>query len=81
MNSGEPWWRALGQQEQPGPEVQAGRCVKGIPGVQRNLRAVGRKSLAQELHKGQVTKVFNARIWELSLSFQGRDACVKDFKE
>lgn len=53
VNSGEPWWRAA---EQPGPEVEQAGVLRVHLGYGELSRVVGRRSLSQELHQGQMTK-------------------------
>lgn len=70
VNSGETWWRAAGPTR---PRGGAGRCVKGPSGVWRTLESCGEKKPSPRAAPGPNEKGLNARIWELSLSFQGRE--------
>lgn len=74
VNSGEPWWRATGATR---PRGGAGRCVKGPSAVWRTLESCGERKPSPRAAPGPNEKGLNARIWELSLSFQGREGYAR----
>ena len=54
------------------PRGGTGRCVKGTSRVWRTLKSCGEKKPNPRTAPGPNDKGLNARVWELSLSFQGR---------
>lgn len=81
VDSGEPCWRALEQQEQPGPEAWARRCVKGTPRASSALETWGKTG-------AQPSRCAGAK-WQRPLilgcgslaSVSGSEIPTKDFKE
>lgn len=77
VNSGEPWWRAA---EQPGPEVEQAGVLRVCLGYGELSRVAGRRSLTQELHRGQMTKALMPGSGSLASVSRGEKA-MQDFKE